>query len=178
MVLVRPISRRAALQAALLAAGTAALGATTACGTETATVRAGSATTATGGTATSDTDTDIAVLTSAIGAETRLLELCSTTRRRHPDLESLIRPVAVTQRAHVRRLTESLAEPPSLPSPPTTTVPSSRSGALRALTAAFSAAEQDRLSDCLRATSGLLARVFASVSASHAVTVESVRAAR
>ncbi len=61
----------------MLAAGTAALGATTACGTETATVRAGSATTATGGTATSDTDTDIAVLTSAIGAET----VCSSSAR-------------------------------------------------------------------------------------------------
>lgn len=160
----------------MVASGTAALGAVTSCGTETAAVRAGASTTATGDIPADDSD--VAVLTSAIGAEAVLLELCSSTRRRHPELLSLVTPVLARQRAHVRRLTDSLEAPPASPSPPAPTVPGSRTGALKALTAAFSAAEQNRLDDCLGASSGLLARLFASVSASHAVTVEAVRAAR
>lgn len=159
----------------MVTAGTAALGAVTSCGTETTAVRAGASTTAPGEIPANDSD--VAVLTSAIGAEAVLLELCSNTRRRHPELQSLVTPVLSRQRAHVRRLTDTLAEPPAFPSW-SATVPGTRSGALTALTAAFSAAEQDRLADCLGATSGLLARLFASVSASHAVTVEAVRAAR
>jgi hypothetical protein len=42
----------------------------------------------------------------------------------------------------------------------------------------LAAAEEARLTDCLAAESGLLARLLASVSASHAVAVEQVRSLR
>ncbi len=160
----------------MLGAGTAVVGSVAACGTDAAPARSATATTPSASAA--SPDADVAVLTSALSAEAALLRLCEATGRRHPELDPVVTRIITTQRAHVRRMTESLATPPTNPPSPAAKVPRTRTSAVRMLTTAFAAAEQDRLSDCLTSTSGLLARLLASVSASHAVTVEAVRAAR
>jgi hypothetical protein len=118
------------------------------------------------------TDPDVVLLTQAIRDEAALLAVCLRISRVRHDLLGLVRPITAGQRAHVHHLSASLSNQPDLRPPRRIRVPSSRRGALLLLRRQVSAAEQARLADCLHATSGLLARLLASVSASHAVTLE------
>ncbi len=120
-------------------------------------------------------DPDVALLTAAIQQEKTLLALAVATLRRHGDQARVVQPVVSRQRAHVTRLTASLTEPPALRRGPPPVVLRRAPAALKILRDQVSTAEQHRLSDCLDATSGLLARLLASVSASHATTVEALR---
>jgi hypothetical protein len=139
-----------------------------------ATTRSASASTSA---ATGD-DADVALLTDAITEESRLLSLAVATLQAHRDLAKVVQPVVTSQRAHVRRLQSSLTEPPEVHRGRPPVVRGSRKGAVAALRDQVSAAEQSRREDCLAATSGLLARLHASVSASHATTVETLRSVR
>lgn len=129
-------------------------------------------------TETAPDDPDVALLTKAIRDETALLAFCERLRRRQPQLARVIAPISVRQRAHVRRLSASLTERPERDPAGHPTVPPQRKAALGEFREQLSAAEQARLEDCLGATSGLLARLLASVSASHAATLEAVRELR
>jgi hypothetical protein len=122
----------------------------------------------------SDADTDIRLLTNAIAAEEELLNFCTAASRRYPAKRSLLTDVIAFQHQHVRRFRGSLTnlEPPvtrtSRPLP-------HRSGELPSeLAAAERAAADHRSADCLAATSGLLAELFGSVAASHAVTAQAL----
>jgi hypothetical protein len=120
-------------------------------------------------------DPDVVVVVDAIADEAALLTLCSRTEQVHPELRDVVRPVAARQRAHVRRLRSSLSVGPEEPVPTRPGVPRSRKAAVAKVRDHVSAAEQSRLDECLGATSGLLARLLASISASHAVTVDLLR---
>ncbi len=123
-------------------------------------------------------DADITLLTAAIHDEARLLGLAVATLRAHPDLVVGAQALVTRQREHVRRLTSSLSEAPEVRRGRPPSIPRKASAAITGLRDETSAAEQSRLDDCLAATSGLLARLFASMSASHAVTTETLRGRR
>lgn len=118
------------------------------------------------------TDPDVILLTRAIRDEVALLAACLRVSREQHDLVDLVRPITAAQLAHVHHLRVSLSHHLDLRPPRRIRVPSSKRGALVFLRHQVSAAEQSRLADCLHATSGLLARLLASVSASHAMTLE------
>jgi hypothetical protein len=122
-----------------------------------------------------DPDPDVVLLTAAIADEQSLLNYCADVVRRHRQLKPVVAPVLQRQREHVRRFRATLTDenpPRNTPAPP---VPRSRQLALKNLRQFASSAEEARLTDCLAAKSGLLARMLASASAAHALTVESIR---
>jgi hypothetical protein len=127
------------------------------------------------GEAVASEDSDVDILTAAIQDEARLLALAAATLRRHRPLAAQVQPVVTGQRAHVKVLSDSFTEAPTIRRGRPPKVPSDASAALRLLRHQVAAAEQDRAADCLDATSGLLARLLASTSASHATTVETLR---
>lgn len=125
-----------------------------------------------------DADPDVVLLTAAIQDEAALLGLALATMRRHRRLDRVVGPMVARQRAHVRAMSAGLSEPPSVQRQRPGRVPRTPAKALAAVGEAAADAEAARLDDCLAASSGLLARLLASVSASHAATVETVRRAR
>jgi hypothetical protein len=120
-------------------------------------------------------DPDVPLLTAAIQDETNLSALARATVRQHPTQAAAMQPVLTSQRAHVRELTAALSEKPQISRGGSPSVPANPVKAVAALRDAISAAESARLDDCLAASSGLLARLLASVSASHATMVERLR---
>jgi hypothetical protein len=131
-----------------------------------------------GAAAAASEETDVDLLTAAIQDEARLLTLAAATLRRHRPLARQVQPVVTQQRAHVKVLSDSLTERPTIQHGRPPEVPTAATAALAQLRNQVSAAEQDRAADCLAATSGLLARLLASTSASHATTVETLRDSR
>ena len=125
-----------------------------------------------------ESDQEVELLTGAITGEQTLLAFCLRLRRTHPDLADALVPIVAGQRAHVRRLADSLTEPPPDTRPPPVPVPRDRARALSSMRRQVATAERERMANCLDATSGLLARLLASVSASHAVTLAAVQDAR
>lgn len=121
-------------------------------------------------------DADVALLTTAIADEEILFDYCRDLVGRHPTLAELVRPIQTRQRDHVGALRAALtrADPRPAQRPPGT-VSGKAMVAVTTLTQLASAAERDRFADCLTAESGLLARLLASISAAHAVTVELTR---
>ena len=121
-------------------------------------------------------DADVVLLTRAIADEEVLLDYCRDLVGAHPTLVELVRPVQARQRDHVGALRAALtrADPRPAQRPPGR-VPGKARVAVTTLTQLASGAEQERFADCLAAESGLLARLLASISASHAVTVELTR---
>jgi hypothetical protein len=115
---------------------------------------------------------DVALLSQALVDEQRLLAYCNAAARHHPSLKARLGAVRRVQDDHVAVIRRALPRQahrhagghgtPSLP--PATAEVSAR------LLRLVEQAERERLSDCLAAHSGLLARLFASVSASHSVT--------
>jgi hypothetical protein len=119
---------------------------------------------------------DAALVAAALADEKRLLSYCRSVIARHPPLAGLVVEVQERQHAHVDALQSTLRgiEPPAFQrrSP----VPAGARSATAKLVKLAAAARRDRLADCLAAESGLLARLFASASASHAVTVDLLEA--
>lgn len=165
----RLLARREVVRTGLAAAaGIAAAAALAACADpEAATVSS-----------TASPDADVTLLTKAVASEGQLLGLAVATLHEHRDQRDVVQPLVNRQRTHVRRLRTSLTGAPDLRRGRPPAVPGGSAAAITALRDAVSAAEQARLEDCLAATSGLLARLFASVSASHATTVETLRVRR
>ena len=116
-------------------------------------------------------DEDIALLTRAIADEESLLNFSTTAARRFPADRAVLNGVVALQRLHVSRLRASLS---NLHPPVTRTsarVPRHIDDLKTALAAVEAQEHRDRAANCLAATSGLLAQLFASIAASHAVTV-------
>ena len=117
-----------------------------------------------------EADIDIRLLTNAIADEEELLNFCTAASRRYPAKRTLLTTAIAFQHEHIRRFRASLT---NLKPPVTRTSPPlpHRSGELpTALATAARAAADHRSEDCLAATSGLLAELFGSVAAAHAVT--------
>jgi Domain of unknown function (DUF4439) len=119
-------------------------------------------------------NSDIRLLTRAIADEEALGAFCTAAARRFPDQRPLLAGLGERQRLHVTRFRSSLTDlnppvnriRPALPR---------RSEDLQAALAALALdARNARSADCVTATSGLLAELFASVAASHAETVQSL----
>jgi hypothetical protein len=118
----------------------------------------------------------VQLVTAAIADEKAVRSYCSEVRRRHRSLRAPLRPLEERQEQIVAALTDAVSNLPPVRAPRTGRVATRPEVAVRDLTRLVSAAQEDRLDDCLAATSGLLARLFASTSASHAVSVEQLRA--
>ena len=119
---------------------------------------------------------DPALVAAALADEKRLLSYCRSVIARHPALAGLVAEVQARQHEHVDALQSTLRgiEPPTFQR--RTSVPARARPATAKLGKLAAAAHRDRLADCLAAESGLLARLFASASASHAVTVDLLEA--
>lgn len=120
---------------------------------------------------------DVGLLTRALAEEAELLAFTTAAASRHPALAALLAPVTRVQREHVAAMQRALQHrsgqralhPPSVPAGP----------AVQAqLVTLVRRAERHRLADCLAVESGRLARLLASASASHAVTLDKLRAQR
>jgi hypothetical protein len=164
------LSRRAVMRAGLGGAALGAAALVAGCAARSSSSGSGSRV--------ADDEPDVRLLTAAIQDEAGLLGLGVVTGRQHRELADVVRPLVARQRAHVRELSAGLTEPPDIHRGQPGPVPASTATALASLSHAVATAEAARLDDCLAATSGLLARLLASVSASHGTTVETLRAAR
>jgi hypothetical protein len=121
---------------------------------------------------------DAALAAGALGEEQALLDFCTRAAREGARRQrAALQAVRDRQRAIVGALTDAMTDPKATSQPPIA-VPRRRRAMLHELTASLAAAEEARLTDCLAAESGPFARLLASVSASHAVAVEQVRALR
>lgn len=121
---------------------------------------------------------DAALAADVLGEEQVLLDYCRKVSRRAPRQErAALRAVQDRQEEIVAAVAAAMTDPVGSQAP-AIVVPRRWESMLRELTAALADAEESRLADCLAAESGPLARLLASVSASHAVAVEQVRALR
>ena len=117
---------------------------------------------------------DVAQVLIAVAEEERLLRYCQALARRHGSLAAEAGVIAGRVRRHARQLRAVVpgtepGRPGRIPRVP------GRPPAARAALADLCAAARDaRFADCLAAQSGLLARLFASTAASHALTVEAL----
>jgi len=111
---------------------------------------------------------DVALVVDAIASEEALGNFGARAAKTHPQLATLLQPVRARGEAHAELLRAALVnvEPPQVRL--TTRVPRAEQATRTKLVALISNAEQRRLADCLASESGALARVFASMSASHA----------
>jgi hypothetical protein len=165
------ISRRSVMQAAGLSAASLAAACTGSDETDPKATRSTSP-------ATQPTqDPDVVLLISAIADEESLRNYCEAAAAHHRQLKQIVTPVLKVQREHVRRLRATLTNDQPRRSGSVAPVPAKPRQAVTTLRQLVSSAEEARLSDCLDAESGLLARLFASASAAHALTVERVRKA-
>lgn len=116
-------------------------------------------------------DDDVALVVAAIADELRLLDACSGAVAAHPGLRGQLASTRAAQHVHLAVLRGALTVPP----PPSTRVTEkaparSAQVALDGLVRDFAGTQQRRLHECLAASSGPLARLLASIAASHAVT--------
>ncbi|MGH3472288.1 MAG: hypothetical protein ACRDPG_09635 [Nocardioidaceae bacterium] len=124
-------------------------------------------------------DADVALLAAAIRDEQRLLLLCEEVEQGSPHLYQMVSPLIRVQRVHVRALRQAMRPPPRQIGSSSSPLPVPRSGSAAAtLARRFSDAQADRLTDCLAADSGLLARLLASVAASHAADAQTLAPSR
>ena len=121
---------------------------------------------------------DAALAADALGDEQALLDYCRKVSRKAPrEQRTALRAVQDRQEEIVAAVTAAMTDPEGSRRR-AIVVPRRWEAMLRELTVVLADAEESRLSDCLAAESGPLARLLASVSASHAVAVEQVRALR
>ncbi|MGI8577328.1 MAG: hypothetical protein ACR2KG_05290 [Nocardioidaceae bacterium] len=118
---------------------------------------------------------DIDLLTTAIADEEALLNYCGAAIRQQRGLRDLLVPIQLRQRSHVTGLRKALRGSPPKRSTAMVEIPAHPATVVDVLTQLVSARRLRRFTDCMSAQTGLLARLFASVAASHAVTVESIQ---
>jgi hypothetical protein len=114
-------------------------------------------------------DADAELVHAALADEQRLLGVVAAARAAHPSLKAALDPRIRIQTAHIDALRNSLAEPPSQPPSTTPRLPRKLRALDRFLTRQLIATSRRRSADCLAAESGALARLLASVAASHTV---------
>jgi hypothetical protein len=166
-----PLSRRGLLQGVALSGAGAAL---SACA-----VRAGNAARPAGpgrlrrqqvaGSSVSGSSPDVRLLHAAIADEHALLLTCLSSLHGRPKLKPVLAPLVTQQRAHVAGLRAALTDDGRRPRSTPRRFRGDRDGALERVRSALVDAQHNRRGDALAAESGLLARLLASVSASHAV---------
>jgi hypothetical protein len=116
-------------------------------------------------------DADVNLVVAALADEENLLELVAAARADHPDLAPVLDPRIRIQNEHIRVLRDSLTEPPAQPPSTAPRLPR-KTGALTPLvTRRLRGTAARRSADCMAAQSGPLARIFASMAASHSVGV-------
>jgi hypothetical protein len=118
---------------------------------------------------------DVMLLAAAVTDEWALLDTCRATVTSYPALAALVRPIEQRQQLHIDGLSNAAEDPLPLGAHRAAAVPRRLPLARRALVQALSAASERRTQDCMAADAGLLARLFGSVAASHAATVEHLR---
>jgi hypothetical protein len=117
-------------------------------------------------------DADVALLVRSIADERRLLAYGDRASARHTRLAAELAPVRQLQRKHVAVMEQALPRSAAKRPPSHPRVPRRSTAARAELVTLVHRAERSRLADCLAAESGVLARLFASASASHATTLK------
>ncbi len=113
-------------------------------------------------------------MTRAIADEQALGAYVTAALRRFPDQRPLLAGLAERQRLHVTRFRDALTEPAAQSNRGRPSLPRSSAALKPALADLVLGARNARSADCAAATSGLLAELFASAAASHAMTVQSL----
>lgn len=108
---------------------------------------------------------DVALVEQALQDEAAFAGMCQDIQSRHRRLATRIEVVIAGQFVHEEALTASLEEPP-----PTSSGSVETGLAPTAISREASRLHERRTADCLVSQSGPLARLFASIAASHAVT--------
>lgn len=150
----------------------------TATGTATTTTRAGAA----GAGSSPPPDPDVTLALAAADDEAAVRDFCLAAMLAQPALRHTLQPIRVRQHDHVEALRGAVSDittatPPTASGPSTPVVPRRAPQVLDELMRLLATAERQRLDDCLAARSGLLARLLASTSASHAATLAVLRQA-
>ncbi len=114
------------------------------------------------------TDPDVDRVEAAIASERALLVYCRDSVAEHPDIAATLRQVADQQQKHIAVLRGALTEAGPGRVEPAPVMRGDRA-VLHTVRRMLVEAQRQRRSDALAADSGLLARLFASISASHAV---------
>ena len=166
-----PLSRRGLLQGVALTGAGAAL---SGCG-----VRAGDAARPpvagrlhhlrVSGSSVTGSSPDVRLLRAAIADEHALLLTCLSSLRGRPRLKPVLAPLVTEQRAHVTALRAALTDAGRRQQATPRRFRGNHDDALLRVRSALVDAQRHRRDDALAASSGLLARLLASVSASHAV---------
>jgi hypothetical protein len=111
----------------------------------------------------------VRLVRAAIADEHAVLQVSLANGAGDPSLRKALAPVVDQQRAHIAALRAALTSPPHAPTTSHHPVQGSREDALRRVRSALVDVQRRRRDDALTAGSGPLARLFASMSASHAV---------
>jgi hypothetical protein len=117
----------------------------------------------------SGSDRDVRLVLAAIGDERAVLGDCLGCLAAVPALRPALAPVVAEQRQHIDALKHALTNPAHLAKATTRPFRGNRTDALTRVRVSLAHAQKSRRTDALAAESGLLARLLASISASHAV---------
>jgi hypothetical protein len=114
----------------------------------------------------------------ALAGEQDLLALCRRAIHEQPRLRREIAPIAAIAAEHVRALQQAAetAEPP--PAAPGDALPRTLLAVRATIQQQLRAEQRDRAIGCLAASSGALAQLLGSMSASHAASAAALAAAR
>jgi hypothetical protein len=170
-----PVTRRELIRLAAVGFVGVALGGCSGAGDASrADVDASSASESSSGASTSPTTGsdagDVALVTEALAAEQGLLELCRTANRAHRQLRAELSPVAANAERHAAELRSALTEPSDDRTMVTPALPRSLLGVRAMVQQRVRAEQRGRAADTMNAASGALARLMASMAASHAMT--------
>lgn len=114
-------------------------------------------------------DRDVRMVAAAIEDERAVLDDCLGCVAAVPSVGRAIRPVIAQQRQHIAALRKALTDPPHVSKAKPRPFNGSEPAALTRVRLSLVGAQHRRRDDALGAESGLLARLLASISASHAV---------
>jgi hypothetical protein len=123
-------------------------------------------------------DADVELVHAVLADEQRLLSVVAAARAAHPSLKEALDPRIRIQDLHLDTLRGSLAEPPAQPPSTTPHLPRRLRDLDRFLARQLEATARRRSADCMAARSGALARLMASMSASHSVGAAAWKQAR
>jgi hypothetical protein len=113
--------------------------------------------------------TDVRIAEDAIASEAALLALCAAAGRAHRGLREPLARLVAHQDEHIATLRAALTEPKRRHRPRRRRLSGSRANVVQRVRRGLADAQTSRRDDAMAARSGALARVLASMSASHAV---------
>jgi hypothetical protein len=118
---------------------------------------------------------DVALLIRSLTDEERLLAYCSAASARDPSLARRLGPVLRVQRRHVTVMGKALGRAGGYHRTDSPVLPAKPAAVQAELVVLLRRAQRRRVADCVAARSGPLARLLASVAASHAVSLSALR---